>query len=684
MEVQASGPTYYALLVGIDSYPKDHSPLNSCARDVREISKCLEKNTPATLHTTVLVAAAEDDPPDPAGHQEGRPTYPNVMSSLQRITEQAEAGDMVYIHYSGHGTRVPPGRRNAFSNHNTGDLAWVVLQDSEAGVRVRYLHGSHLAQKIRGMVAKGLRVTLVLDCCHAGSVMRDDAADDVDARFLEYDADIDAAFPSEAHEEDINPSRVPDLLPGARYRAYRDVSMLPSWMIDPEGFSIITACGPHEIARHIRLESGALHGRLSYFLIETLQGSDPGGFRGQFGDIYERLRTKFLQHFPMQNPMWYGNRQHEFFKAVPMSGPAWQSSGPTYPVTKQPDGRLQLEGGQAHGIYNDDKFDILELGCSAVVKKVRGLTSDLDIVSLDPPNVSEGKGWRAKARTTFSLRQYPVLLKLGLPDTDEVSHWEEIRSKRPWLRISFNENELHDPPFFRVNSLSASGSEGYEILDASNEAFKQMDTELLNPDQTLDAVEHLAKFRLFHDLSHESSLSLPCNVRLVNIKSGKTFNPGVVAEATQNDRLNLTVDNQGSDIFYVHLYNLRPCWDIMNIFKGSYDVLHPRSHPKEPGSVRTTFKRQGRRSYGISVTIPEELIRQGQQECVSVIKVLITKRPTSFEPLALPKIGEALSYKAPAPRGEEDEQNMDDSEHWVALNFYIRICMGATVTGTSH
>ncbi|KAI1776943.1 caspase domain-containing protein [Hypoxylon cercidicola] len=672
MAAQPAGPTYYALLVGIDSYPEDSGPLDSCARDVREISKCLEKNNAGTVHTTILVAAAKDNSPDSAAHPEGRPTYDNVMSGLQHITERAKEGDFVYIHYSGHGTRLPPGRRNAFSNHNTGDLAWVVLQDSKDGVQIRYLYGSHLAQRIKGMVERGLRVTLILDCCHSGSVMRDDDDDDMmndgGARYLEYDAEVDAAFPPEVHgDEDIDDSSstlVP--LPGARRRTYRDASMLPSWMIDPHGFSVIAACGPHEIARHVRLASGAQHGRLSYFLIEVFRDSNLGGFRGQFEDIYERLRIRFLQRFPTQNPMWYGNRQHEFSGIVPMLDPASPRSGSLYPVTLQSDGRWQLEGGQAHGICIGDQLDVVELGYLAVVTEVRGLTSDLDIVS--PSDVGTKKGWPARARTKFSLRKYPVQLMLGL--SNDTSRCEEIQSKRPWLKILFHEHELRDPPF-RVNPVSTSLAAGYEIRDESGEVFKHVGAELSDLDQALNTVEHLAKFRLFNELSNGPS-PISCDVRLVNAKTGQTFRPGTIVEATHKDRLNINVNNKGFDILYVHLYNLLPCWDIKNMLMGGYDVLHPRTRPREPESVETSFKRRGRKPYKIDMEIPKELIEQGHQECMDIIKVLITKRPTSFEPWRLPKIGEAPSYEAPTLRGE-DEQNTKASEQWVALTFPVHI-----------
>jgi Caspase domain len=78
----------------------------------------------------------------PIGDPTTWPTYYNVTTAFEKITTQAKAGDVVYIHYSGHGTRGAAG--SEFSNTSTGDLA-VVLLNSGKENDVRYLWGPRLA-----------------------------------------------------------------------------------------------------------------------------------------------------------------------------------------------------------------------------------------------------------------------------------------------------------------------------------------------------------------------------------------------------------------------------------------------------------------------------------------------------------------------------------------------------------
>lgn len=163
--------TYYAILIGINAYPE--SPLKGCVRDVQEIKKYLEA-MPNPVHIQMFTASPTDDSNSsrPIEDLELWPTHDNVTSSLKKITSSAKPGDFVYIHYSGHGTTVKPS--GEFSNRSTGDLALVLLEVAN-GTDIRYLRGLELAYLLRDMVAKNLIVTLVLDCCFSGSVVRNDS-----------------------------------------------------------------------------------------------------------------------------------------------------------------------------------------------------------------------------------------------------------------------------------------------------------------------------------------------------------------------------------------------------------------------------------------------------------------------------------------------------------------------------
>lgn len=163
--------SHYAILIGINVYAE--RPLKGCVRDVQEIKKYLEE-MPSPVHIEMFTATDSADPNSrgPAEDPMLWPTYENVTSSLEKTTSLAKHGDFVNVHYSGHGTRMEAS--SEFSNRSTGDLALNLLEEGE-GNNIRYLRGLELAFFLKAMVDKGLIVTLVLDCCFSGSVLRLDA-----------------------------------------------------------------------------------------------------------------------------------------------------------------------------------------------------------------------------------------------------------------------------------------------------------------------------------------------------------------------------------------------------------------------------------------------------------------------------------------------------------------------------
>ncbi|KAL9122177.1 MAG: hypothetical protein Q9187_001267 [Circinaria calcarea] len=419
MDDQHADATHYAILIGINAYPE--KPLKGCVRDVRDIRKYLRGmskppqirifTAPSTNDLNSSHQAERLDSSHPAQVSESSgpdespelwPTYGNVTSSLKEMSSRAKAGDFIYIHYSGHGTRIP--------NSSTGDLALVLLEGA-TGTNPRYLEGLELASLIGDMVRKELTVTLVLDCCFSGSVMRDDSS----ARYLRYDPKVPAAY---------------GLAPGSSLKTkascpvYRNASMLPNWLVHPDGYTILTACGPTEIAKELWDEEGQRHGVLSWFLLRSLQNL--GDVRESRQNIYRHLCARFQETQEArkneQNPILYGNKTLSFF------GPAspGMCSAPVS-VIKKLDGSLQIGAGQAHGIYDGDQFTVhpwasaeRDLGSKsdpilAKVTQARALVSDVELLDtsvrvVNLPTMTLGQ---TNASFIYDLMEHLVKFKMA-------------------------------------------------------------------------------------------------------------------------------------------------------------------------------------------------------------------------------------------------------------------------------
>lgn len=132
-----------ALLVGIN-YVGTSNVLRGCINDVKNIKAILEKQNFDTIETIL----------------EKEATTAGIMAGLRRLVDGAEPGDVLFFHYSGHGSQT-------FSNLEADkldeiicpiDIDWVknVIKDDDL-------------KAIFNPVPNGVNVTVILDCCHSGS-----------------------------------------------------------------------------------------------------------------------------------------------------------------------------------------------------------------------------------------------------------------------------------------------------------------------------------------------------------------------------------------------------------------------------------------------------------------------------------------------------------------------------------
>lgn len=664
---QHTAAEHYAILIGVNAYPE--GPLKGCVRDVQEIRRHLEK-LPKSVDIRMFTASprGESSSSQPAEDSGLWPTYGNVTASLQQITSSAKPGDFVYIHYSGHGTTIL--HSDESSTRSLGDLALVLLEVTDR-TEIRYLRGLELAYLLRDMVEKRLTVTLVLDCCYSGSVVRKDSL----ARYLDYDPIVDAAYP---------PGPGPSL--SAKTKAdlptYRAASMRPNWIINPDGYTILTACGPTEIAKEIVLnKNGQRHGALSYFLLRTF--AKLGGVGGKQEHIYHHLRARFRESQRSrkneQNPMFYGNKNLCFFGYANLENRLAPIS-----LMKKPDGTIQLEAGQAHGISKGDQLAICPLSHAtddfapnsspliATVTHVGALTSSMEIV--DAPFVETG--WMVTPLTCLSLRKFPIRLKLSLPHLNE---WEAALQKRPSLDVYASDRTKPIFPFSFYVTME--GDDAYVIRDESQQIVH---VPVAEQDQhraachVLDILEHLARFKLVRNLTNttlvdpEHPFANSFTIQLID-KSGKSNGPGClqegwlhqgcyhpecVTEVKDGDPLALAVKHTGKreDNIYIHVYNADSCWAIENIFEGNHDVI---------SSTRVVWKEE------IAMSVPDEVKENGGQSyCEDVIKVFLTAQPTSFMSLELPELAVSV-HRAKAIEQRGGGESLSDD--WLALCFRIRI-----------
>lgn len=141
-----------ALCIGINDYPGTQNDLSGCVNDAEDWAAELAGRGYAVARL-----------------MNGQATRTAMASAMLAIVKQAVAGDTVVITYSGHGTWVPDSSADEPDGRDEGLCPWDIntagpLLDDEIG-------------QIFRRRAPGVRVLLISDSCHSGSVTRGDESD---------------------------------------------------------------------------------------------------------------------------------------------------------------------------------------------------------------------------------------------------------------------------------------------------------------------------------------------------------------------------------------------------------------------------------------------------------------------------------------------------------------------------
>nr|ADM52185.1 type II metacaspase [Hevea brasiliensis]ANB41198.1 metacaspase 8 [Hevea brasiliensis] len=141
-----------AVLIGIN-YPGTKAELKGCINDVKRMYRCLvDRYGFSEEDITVLIDTDESYI---------QPTGKNIRRVLTDLVRSAEPGDLLFVHYSGHGTRLPA---ETGEDDDTGFDECIVPCDMN-------LITDDDFREFVDQVPHGCRITVVSDSCHSGGLI---------------------------------------------------------------------------------------------------------------------------------------------------------------------------------------------------------------------------------------------------------------------------------------------------------------------------------------------------------------------------------------------------------------------------------------------------------------------------------------------------------------------------------
>jgi hypothetical protein len=140
-----------AVLIGINRYQVPGADLRGCVNDVRNMQKLL---------TGLYGFAARDI----VTLLDAQATKRNMQAAIRQLISSGRTGDVLVLHYSGHGSNVPD-RDGDEADHRDEILCPFDL-DWKAPLTDDWLRTTF--DRLR----KGVNLTVVFDCCHSGTATR--------------------------------------------------------------------------------------------------------------------------------------------------------------------------------------------------------------------------------------------------------------------------------------------------------------------------------------------------------------------------------------------------------------------------------------------------------------------------------------------------------------------------------
>jgi hypothetical protein len=638
-------PVAHALLIGIDCYLSNQLPegvsypsLGGCVNDVTLMEEFLRRKLVAPDENILTLTSSVTSAGEPIEPSERWPTYENIVKAIQELTERAAPGAQVYIHYCGHGGRVP----TWFPELKAADGLDETLVPMDIGkTSARHLRDIELAYLLRKMADKGLNVTLVLDCCHSGGATRRlrkvMAGEDTWPRGIDnIDTRLRPSASLVASEDELIEN-----WRSLSASAARGLEMSDNWLWRPQGYVLLAACRPSEYAYECFFD-GRRRGVLSYWLLDSLRQLGPGL---TYTMLFNRIFGKVHSQFTAQTPMLVGEGDRVVFGSVKLPPINAVQVLQTDPNNQ----RVQVLAGRSQGVDEGAIFVVYPHDASDYTK----LEERVALVEIDDPDSTSSWG-------KIAARLGPVPIEPGAQAILIDAGQTKLRRNVRLAAVTNSARELEALRRLEV-SLAAGGNGWVGVAETADEVHYQVainhrgEFDICDPAGNplanlrpaikagtaeaaaglVQRLAHLSKYHAVEQLDNAdpmSSLARKLVVELYRLPDNfipkqRSIKPLLSVRSDNGELFSprqwvcLRIHNGSSLDLNVVALDLQPDWGITQII------------PSTAGSLFEPLDGGEELDIPLMVDLPS-----GYQEGSDVIKVFATITPANFRWLELPAL----------------------------------------------
>ena len=142
-----------ALLIGINKYQIAGADLRGCVNDVKDLS-------------AALIEFYDFRKQDITELLDGQATQKAIKDGIKALLRGAKKGDVLVLHYSGHGSNVPDDAKNRDEADGRDEILCPTDLNWDDPLRDDWLRTTF------DTLPAGVNFTIIMDCCHSGTNTR--------------------------------------------------------------------------------------------------------------------------------------------------------------------------------------------------------------------------------------------------------------------------------------------------------------------------------------------------------------------------------------------------------------------------------------------------------------------------------------------------------------------------------
>jgi metacaspase-1 len=265
-----------AVLIGINKYQVPGADLQGCVNDVKNLKGAL---------TTYYGF----DDKDITTLMDAQATKKAMERAIKKLITKGRKDDVLLLHYSGHGSNVPDDNGDE-ADHRDEILCPTDL-DWKDPFRDDWL------RKTLGKLRSGVNLTVIMDCCHSGTITR--VMNPFDAprrqRYLPCPLDLMATESGR---------KLRGTLRGQLGKAPRGRKRKKDIVHADIQELLITGCRDTQTSADAYI-SGSYNGALTYYLVESIKEAEG---KLTYRELYQRTAAKLKQEDFDQIPQLEGRR----------------------------------------------------------------------------------------------------------------------------------------------------------------------------------------------------------------------------------------------------------------------------------------------------------------------------------------------------------------------------------------